>query len=450
MNGRNPLLPQCLHIPDGEAHLMPDGRLYLYGSLDKHPDSFCSQEYVVASTCDMRNWIVHPGPSFTASDVSWGKHNGSRYHSSLSQVKRFEDLPIHIKNVLPDSARTMPIEQIVAAIEQHSQKGLPKELRLYAPDAIAGNGKFYLYFCMSDDSEGVAVSEKPEGPFLDPERLPVQGIDPAVFIDTDGQAYFYWGQFSANAARLRPDMKTIDESSVVQGILTEREHHFHEGSSVRKRGDTYYYVFADVSRGKPTSLGYATSDSPLGPFKYQGIIIDNAPCDPKSWNNHGSIEEINGQWFVFYHRSCNNSQYLRRICAEPIFFDENGLIAEVKMTSQGAGDPYEQGEAIPAIAACEFGGSAFLEEQEDGDCVIHFVGPGRAVFRYLKNETVLRTLNLRCFGEVNISVLSDGVCVGGGLSTRPIPITISPGVHEIALEMSCSENFKIQGFCFHA
>lgn len=421
---------------------MPDGRVYLYGSLDEHPDSFCSQEYVVASSEDLQDWTIHPGPAFTSAQIPWGS-GGSKSHSSLSNVKCFEDLPSHIKNLLPESAKALPIEQIVRAIEQQSQMGLPKELRLYAPDAIEKNGTYYLYFCASDDSEGVAVSNRPEGPFMGPVKLPVSGIDPAVFVDTDGQAYYYWGQFSANAARLLPDMMTIDESSIVREILTEQEHHFHEGSSVRKRGDTYYYVFADVSRGKPTSLGYATSKSPLGPFQYQGVIIDNAACDPKSWNNHGSIEEVGGRWYVFYHRSSNNSQYLRRACAEPIYFDENGLIPEVKMTSQGAGKPFEPGEWIPAIAACEFGGGAYLKEIDGGGCVIHAQSSGSATFRHLKCETVLTALELHCRGNGDIWIYSDGACVGKGSSSDLIPIIIQPGLHEITLEIASSKPVEI-------
>ena len=94
---------------------------------------------------------------------------------------------------------------------------------------------------------------------------------------------------------------SFDEGAVVHDLVTEEEHYFHEGSSMRKIRDTYYYVYADMERGKPTALGYSTGKSPLGPFTYRGIVIDNDHCDPESWNNHGSIECVNGQWYVFYH-----------------------------------------------------------------------------------------------------------------------------------------------------
>ena len=443
MNGRNPFLPPEIHIPDGEAHVMSDGRVYLYGSLDKNLDSFCSQEYVVASSTDMRDWTIHPGPSFTSAQAPWGDNGGSKHHSSLSEVKRFDDLPAHIRKMLPGVARLIPIKLIVRAIEKQSQKGLPKDLRLYAPDAIEKDGKYHLYFCMSDDSEGVAVSDRPEGPFGNPVNLPVQGIDPAVFIDTDGQAYYYWGQFSANATKLNPDMMSIDESSVVHGILTEQEHHFHEGSSLRKRGDTYYYVFADVSRGKPTCLGYATAQSPLGPFTYQGIIIDNASCDPGSWNNHGSIEEVNGQWYVFYHRSNGNSQRMRRACAEPIFFDENGLIPEVKMTSQGAGKPFAPGECIPAYTACEVMGGAYV----DGDALVLPAG-GSAIFRYFENRMPVHKVLLEgnAGNALQICVDDSIVC---DVTAPEAAISIPAGLHELCVRNTSNAAVRLTGLAFY-
>lgn len=197
---------------------------------------------------------------------------------------------------------------------------------------------------MSDDSEGVAVSDSPTGPFRNPVQLPCGGIDPAIFIDDDGQAYYYWGQLFSHGVKLGGDMMSFNEEEIVDNLVTEEEHFFHEGSSMRKIGDTYYYVYADMERGKPTSLGYSTGKSPMGPFTYRGIIIDNDGCDPESWNNHGSIECVNGQWYVFYHRCSRGVQQHRRLCIEPIEILEDGTIPEVKMTSQGPGKPFGKGD----------------------------------------------------------------------------------------------------------
>lgn len=147
MLGRNPILPLQCHIPDGEAHVMTDSKVYLYGSFDKAADSFSSEEYMVAFSEDMRNWTVTERPAFTVNDVPWAEGSVSKVHSALSSVKSFDDLPAHIRQMLPNGARQVPIAEIVAAIEQQAEAGLPKEIRLYAPDAIEKDGKYYLYFC---------------------------------------------------------------------------------------------------------------------------------------------------------------------------------------------------------------------------------------------------------------------------------------------------------------
>lgn len=401
----NPFLSPEIYIPDGEAHAMSDGRLYLYGSHDTEPDSYCGRDYFVASTPDFQEWTVE-GPSFRCEDIPWKGTGGT--NQKLDEATCFEDLPLVLQKMLPEECRQYPIDVLVQIIRQYSPHLSPEGVRLYAPDAIERDGKIYLYFCLSDDSEGVAVADHPGGPFRDCGRLPALGIDPAIFVDDDGRAYYYWGQFSASAAELSADMISYDPDSVVCGVLTEEEHQFHEGSSIRKRGDTYYYVFADTSRNsRPTCLGYATSKSPFGPFTYRGIIIDNALCDPESWNNHGCIQEYNGQWYVFYHRSSRNSRYSRRACCERISFDQNGLIPEVKMTSQGAGAAFTAGELIPAYTACEVHEGAYI----DGDTLV-LPPNGTAFYRYLRGKGEKGTLSLHGEGNVSVRVTADGKALG--------------------------------------
>lgn len=220
---------------------------------------------------------------------------------------------------------------------------------LYAPDGIYCDGKYFIYFCLSDGSEGVAVSDQPEGPFKAPVRISVEGIDPAIFIDDDSQAYYYWGQFYLNVAKLNNDMITLDETSKVDCVISEEEHYFHEGASLRKIRPTYYLVYSSITYGKPTALSYATCSSSLGPFQYGGVIINNEYCDPQSWNKHGSIESFNGQWYVFYHLSSRNSPQYRHLCIEPITINDDGTIDEVVMTSQGVGKAFKSEEKIIGI-----------------------------------------------------------------------------------------------------
>ena len=109
------------------------------------------------------------------------------------------------------------------------------------------------------------------------------------FKDDDGQVYYFWGQGSLRGGKLSEDLSEVIPETMVKGILTEDRDGFHEGISIRKRNGIYYLVYADSSRGRPTCLGYAMSDKPLGPYTKKGIIIDNTGCDPASWNNHGSV-----------------------------------------------------------------------------------------------------------------------------------------------------------------
>lgn len=378
----NPLLDPKFFIPDGEAHVMPDGRLYLYGSMDlSGQQSYCSSQYHVFSTNDpaLRNWVDH-GISFSS-------------------------CPEHMAGLCPE------------------------ETILYAPDAACRDGKYYLYFCTSDGTEGVAFSDTPYGPFTSPKAIEGasgDSIDPAVFVDQDGQAYYFWGQFNLKGAKMNPDMCTLDLSSVTTGILTEQEHGFHEGACIRRRGDKYYLVYTDISRGRATCLGYAMADSPLGPYRKCGILIDNTGCDPQSWNNHGSIEEFQGQWYVFYHRSSQNGIFSRRMCAEPIYFRPDGTIAEVEQTSGGAEGPLDAFSVIPARIACRMTGECHIIPTPEGEILTQCGGGPAAAqngwlkwaeFKYLdfgkgavkgsvtvkgKGKLYFRTIGNQLIGQCNI------------------------------------------------
>ena len=443
-NCRNPVLPVDIHIPDGEAHVMPDGRVYVYGSWDQHEDTYCSRDYRVVSSADMREWTDH-GPSFTSSQVPWLLDPNAPKYPGFDFSK---PTPFMIQQAM---------EAAKAAKEPPQPSPPPPQDMLYAPDCIEKDGKYYLYFCASDQSEGVAVSESPAGPFSHPVQLACGGIDPAVFVDRDGQAYYYWGQFAAKGAKLKPNMTELDESTIVENLITEQEHFFHEGSSLRRRGDTYYLVFSDMERGRPTSLGYATSKSPLGPFTYRGIIIDNTGCDPASWNNHGSIEEVNGQWYVFYHRSTRGSEYMRRLCVEPIAFLEDGSIPEVEMTSQGAGLPFSTGEHVPAWAACLLSGACrFLPDTpKDGQAreKLSVLSPGdTATFKYFSFQTPPTSLHLWCLGSGSVRAYAGDTLLAQGPVSQGetiLPLCASAtGKQCVRLEFTQSSGLEFQSLRF--
>lgn len=250
-------------------------------------------------------------------------------------------------------------------------------------------------------------------------------------------------------------MTDIRQDSVVPRLVTEEEHGFHEGASVRKRDGLYYLVYSSISRGRPTSLAYATSRSPLGPFKYRGIIIDNAGCDPESWNNHGSIEEVNGQWYVFYHRSSRASRAHRRLCIEPITFGADGSIPEVQMTSQGAGRAFNLGETIDAFRACELSGTVFSGPDSEGREVLQRIGQGdTAIYRYVQWDTLAETVRIEGRGSGRISVFLDDeerplvtVLVENGVG-HAAQFSGKAGRHCVTLEFAVTDGLELQTISF--
>lgn len=423
----NPILPPEFFVPDVEARQWQDGRIYLYGSYDiSGGSSYCSFELHTFSSADMLHW----------------EHHGESFRST----------------------------------EPNSQVPWANDALLFAPDCVYKDGRYYLFFCLSNNSEGVAESLRPEGPFR--RAAPVEGadgdgIDPAVLVDEDGQVYYYWGQFRLRAARLRPDLKGIQEDSLVPDLIDEARHGFHEGASIRKRNGLYYLVYTDISRGRATCLAYATSASPLGPFEKRGILIDNTGCDPQSWNNHGSIAEFNGQWYVFYHRSSQASNFNRRVCVEPITFLADGSIPEVEMTTQGHTGPLPATQPILAWRACLLSGqvrTAAVGPFEDSERVsehLTWIHAGDwAAYKYVDfgagvQEFIVRAGSLFEGGQVEVRLDQPdgallGVCgvprTGGWQKWQAVscPVEGAQGVHAVYLVFRGKQGrlFDLESFSF--
>lgn len=449
-NRRNPILPLEYHVPDSEGHVMPDGKLYVYGSFDDREDVYCSEKYHVVSTSDMGHWTIHE-ESLNGNQIPWFNNPDAPKYPGIDWS---HPTPFIQKMIQRDLENGVDMK---AKFEEEEKEEREKPALLFAPDCMERNGKYYLYFCMPDDSEGVAVSDSPVGPFINPIQLPCGGIDPAIFIDDDGQAYYYWGQLFSHGVKLNEDMISFNRDEIVDDLVTEEEHFFHEGSSMRKIGDTYYYVYADMERGKPTSLGYSTSKSPMGPFTYRGIIIDNDGCDPASWNNHGSIECVNGQWYVFYHRCSRGVQQHRRLCIEKIEILEDGTIPEVKMTSQGIGEPFAPGEIIKGYQACEISGSVYIGVNEDAESaeeypeVLMNISAGDEVmFRYVKSEQEWKEIEILYSGAGKIQVYMNEKIVGTincdkvqGVNVAKSSIKCSSGQYELKLRFESAEQIKV-------
>lgn len=421
----NPICPPGVYIADPEVRQMPDGRIYVYGSRDEPGNDWCSQSYNVLSSRDLKSWDLDQTSFATA-----GLGKQTDYTDAI----------------------------------------------LYAPDCIYRNGQYFLYYCLASggENEGVAVGKSPYGPFVKGRKIAgISGIDPAVFIDDDGQAYLYWGQSSAKVAKLTPDMLDIDRSTLQDGIIVHRdskysenpadlngkkEHWFNEGSSIRKRNGIYYYVYAQGgrhTRGCCACLAYATSTSPLGPFTYRGVIIDNFGSGPNLVNNHGCIAEINGQWYVFYHRPTHATSSMRKTCVEPIRFNPDGSIPEVEMTTQGIGGPIDPGDRMEAARACLMSGNVrvtdrtlaagatveYLAGIKDGDTATwrYFDFTGKQMTQFTcktwgKNQAAKIEIHLdkadgELIGTCDLAPLQDEVAYG--IHTAAIkPVT---GIHALVL-----------------
>jgi len=198
-------------------------------------------------------------------------------------------------------------------------------------------------------------------------------------------------------AKMKPNMTEIDSLTIVDNVVSQEQHFFHEGSYMIKHNGLYYLIYADISRkGRPTCLGYSTSPSPMGPYTYRGVIIDNDGCDPEVWNNHGSLASFNGKWYVFYHRATNGSVTMRKACMEPVTFREDGSIPEVEMTSQGAGRPLDPFVEIDAARACLLSGHVRIRTMEGGNEMLGEIHSGdKATYKYIDFKGGADTLFMR-------------------------------------------------------
>ena len=214
----------------------------------------------------------------------------------------------------------------------------------WAPSAAQRNGYYYLYLPVDRTKIGVARSTSPTGGFSDPRGNPLiergrdantgdEPIDPAAFIDDNGQAYLYFGGARApKVVRLNSDM--ITTSGAIQNITINGGSAFAEAGFMHKRNGLYYYSY---STGWPGQIAYATASSPLGPFTYRGVVLDAVNVN----TNHHSITEYNGQWYIAYHRNARSGggNYKRSLAMEYLYYNTDGTIRRVTQTSTGVGGP---------------------------------------------------------------------------------------------------------------
>ncbi len=308
------------YMADPSVHVF-NGRLYIYPSHDRESgipendngDHFDMNDYHVLSTDDvMKGEIVDHGVALKVADIPWAGR------------------------------------------------------QLWDCDIACKDGKYYLYFPLKDRNDifrmGVAISDKPEGPFI-PQPDPIRGsysIDAAVFRDDDGSYYMYFGgiwggqlqRYRDNKAienpclpadnepalpsrvvKLSDDMLEFAEEPrpvIVLGedgkpLFAGNPHRFFEASWMHKYKGKYYFSY---STGDTHLLCYAVGDNPYGPFTYQGVILTPVV----GWTTHHSIAEYKGKWYLFHHDCVpsGGKTWLRSLKVVELEYDEEGKIQTIK------------------------------------------------------------------------------------------------------------------------
>ncbi len=302
------------YMADPSAHVF-DGRLYVYPS--------------------------HDWDSGECFDDDGGHFQMKDYH-----VLSMDDV---MEGEVTDHGKVLGVEQIPWA-----------EKQTWDNDVVEKDGKFYLIFSAKDYNGvfrlGVAVADRPEGPFV-PNADPIRAsysIDPCVFKDDDGKIYCYFGGIWGGQLQWYEDNKALKCEHLPEGkeaplpsrvammtddvqqfaemprpvIIVDEDgkvlpaddpHRFFEASWMHKYHGKYYFSY---STGDTHLLCYAVGDSPYGPFTYRGELLQPVV----GWTTHSCITEYKGQWYLFHHDCVpsNGTTWLRSLKVAPLFYDEDG------------------------------------------------------------------------------------------------------------------------------
>ena len=225
---------------------------------------------------------------------------------------------------------------------------------MWAPAILEKDGLYYLFFSANDVHEGevggigVAVSKKPQGPYKDALGKPLiqqivngaQPIDQFVFRDDDGQYYMYYGGWGhCNMVKMAPDLLSLEpfaDGTMYKEVTPEN---YVEGPFMLKRGGKYYFMWSEGGWGGPNySVAYAISDTPMGPFKRIGKILQQDPSVATGAGHHSVVKGAGAdEWYIVYHRRPlgDTGRDHRVTCIDKLEFDDQGFIKPVKMTFEG-------------------------------------------------------------------------------------------------------------------
>lgn len=274
------------------AALVDKGRVYVYVGKDEAPvggKEYVMNEWRVYSSCDMKKWTDHGSP-LRYSTFKWAGRDA------------------------------------------------------WASDVVKRNGKYYFYStvdhaALKSKAIGVAVSDSPTGPFVDARGtalvtndmtkespIPWDDIDPAVFIDDDGQAYLYWGNTVMKYAKLKPNMIEIDGPIHTVGL-----DNFVEAAYLHKHKGTYYLSY---SHKFPEETVVMSGPTATGPWSWGGVIMEK---NSNVNTIHQAIVEFNGKSYIFYHNGKlpTGGEYRRSVAVDELRYGPDGKILPVAQTAEG-------------------------------------------------------------------------------------------------------------------
>lgn len=367
-------------------------------------------------------------------------------------------------------------------------KDLPWAQNLYAPGACSKNGKYYLYMPNGGSSIGVAVSDNPGGPFVDPIKkalitkdFPNANVpwlfDPACFVDDDGQGYMYFGGGddsgqNARVIRLNDDMISLKDERATTIQTTA----FFEASFMHKHEGKYYFSYSsDFSAEHGAALEYLMGDNPMGPFTYKGKFLPNHNINNGN-NNHGSIIEFKGKTYVFYHarklmqQLGTNKVNNRSVGVQEITYANDGSLNQITMSTQDFtvsqikcldGFDEVQAETLAAEKGIEVEGNAGETVRVSAISNDDWVGYSQVDFRDGAKTLVLRVASAQGGGKINVSLddcitgdagesvgSCDVVATGGATTFAELrcPITAPAGAHDLCLKFTNSPAFELDSW----
>ena len=434
----NPFLDINTYIADGEPHVFGD-RVYLFGSHDiAGGNTYCMLDYTFPSAPldDLENWTSR-GISYRAEqdpqygdilkymyapDVVQGNDGRFYLYYCMSGEKGVGGYGQKISVAVCD---TPDGQYEYYGFVRNPDKTPMLKYVTFDPAVINDEGTIRLYY-------GAWYPFDESVPLLGPVFYRIESNMFGKNID-EIKAY-QDGIMGANHVILGDDMLTIKSEpchimpNKVKGTDFEK-HPFFEASSIRKIGSQYYFIYSSM---KGHELCYATSSYPDRDFRYGGVIISNGDIGFNGRNdsarlnttgtNHGSIECINGQWYVFYHRNTHKSAYSRQACVERIALDTSGNIKQTEITSLGFSKSLKTDKTYPASICCNLysgrmphignGISSknipYIAESSNKQIVIA-TNKTKMVYKYFEVEAGHYILSIKCKADSNGKII---ICTG--------------------------------------